>query len=43
MTGSIGLKTVAAEEHSGTVTVTDPVHAIRLADDTLDRCRPRVQ
>jgi transposase len=43
MDGFTGFKTATAEELPEAVAVMDPFHVIRLAGDTLDRCRRRIQ
>ncbi len=43
MDGSSGFKTATTEELPDAVAVMDPFHVGRLAGDTLDRCRRRVQ
>ncbi len=43
MDGFTGFKTATAEELPDAVAVMDPFHVVRLAGDTLDRCRRRVQ
>jgi transposase len=43
MDGFTGFKTATSEELPDAVTVMDPFHVVRLAGDTLDRCRRRVQ
>jgi transposase len=43
MDGFTGFKTATTEELPDAVTVMDPFHVVRLAGDTLDRCRRRVQ
>ena len=43
MDGFAGFKTAAAEQMPDAVAVMDPLHAVRLAGDALDRCLRRVQ
>ena len=43
MDGFTGFKTATTEALPGAVAVMDPFHVIRLAGDTLDQCRRRVQ
>jgi transposase len=43
MDGFTGFKTATTEELPDAVAVMDPFHVVRLAGDTLDRCRRRVQ
>ena len=43
MDGFSGFKTAAAEELPDAVEVMDPFHVVRLAAETLDKCRQRVQ
>ena len=43
MDGFTGFKTAASEELPDAVTVIDPFHVVRLAGDTLNQCRRRIQ
>ncbi len=43
MDGFAGFKTAAAEELPDAVAVMDPFHVVRLAGDSLDQCRRRIQ
>ena len=43
MNGFTGFKTAASEEPPTATAVMEPLHAVRLARDTLDQCRRRVQ
>lgn len=43
MDGFTGYKTATTEELPDAVTVLDPFHVVRLAQDALDQCRRRVQ
>ena len=43
MDGFTGFKSAAAEELPGARAVMDPFHVVRLAGDTLDECRRRIQ
>ena len=43
MDGFTGFKTATTEELPDAVAVMDPFHAVRLAGDTMDDCRRRVQ
>lgn len=43
MDGFTGFKTATTEELPEAVSVMDPVHVARLADNALDKCRRRIQ